>query len=225
MALAVSGARRLSPTQAGSLTASVRPVESFWQSGNKRGPDGGGGGRGGNVVLRADSALRCLATVGSSALNASQGGRGGPQGRVGRAGSDLLVRVPVGTTVWRRLDVDLSDSSAEEEVYEQEDSTPSGSGCNYRPALRLVADLSEDGATALVARGGKGGRGNATLGHAPGKGSQQDAAEPGAPGDIVPLLLELKAVADVGLVGAPNVGKSTLLVRFMCSIRLQEITC
>lgn len=183
---------------------------SFWQSSNKRGPDGGGGGSGGDVVLRADSALRCLATVGSSALNARPGGRGGPQGRLGRAGSDLVVRVPVGTTVWRRLDADFDESGADDEV--DEVAAPSGTGRNYRPALQLLADLTQDGATAVVARGGSGGRGNATVGHAPGKGWQQDTAEPGSPGEVVRLLLELKAVADVGLVGAPNVGKSTLLV-------------
>jgi GTP-binding protein len=89
---------------------------------------------------------------------------------------------------------------------------PSGHGRNFRPSLRLLADLSEDGATAVVARGGRGGRGNASLGQDT-KGSQRDASEPGVKGGVTPLLLELKAVADVGLVGAPNVGKSTLLVR------------
>jgi GTPase involved in cell partitioning and DNA repair len=90
--------------------------------------------------------------------------------------------------------------------------TRSGYGRNYRPALRLLADLSQDGATAVVARGGRGGRGNASLGHDT-VGSQRDVSEPGVEGGVTPLLLELKAVADVGLVGAPNAGKSTLLVR------------
>jgi hypothetical protein len=87
-----------------------------------------------------------------------------------------------------------------------------GYGRNYRPALRLLADLSEAGATAVVARGGRGGRGNASIDESK-LGSQRDASEAGGEGDVVPLLMELKAVADVGLVGAPNVGKSTLLVR------------
>ena len=87
-----------------------------------------------------------------------------------------------------------------------------GYGRNYRPALRLLADLSAAGATAVVARGGRGGRGNASLDDSK-LGSQRDTSEAGGDGGVIPLLLELKAVADVGLVGAPNVGKSTLLVR------------
>ena len=87
-----------------------------------------------------------------------------------------------------------------------------GLGRNYRPTLRLLADLNEAGASAVVARGGRGGRGNASLDHSK-LGSQRDDSEAGVEGQTLPLLLELKAVADVGLVGAPNVGKSTLLVR------------
>ena len=98
----------------------------------------------------------------------------------------------------------------------------SGHGRNYRPSLRLLADLVRDGDTAVVARGGRGGRGNAALGHDT-PGSQRDHAERGARGDIVPLLMELKAVADVGLVGAPNAGKSTLLV--CCSPAAHRIAC
>ena len=87
-----------------------------------------------------------------------------------------------------------------------------GLGRNYRPTLRLLADLNEAGASAVVARGGRGGRGNASLDQSK-PGSQRDDSEAGVEGQTLPLLLELKAVADVGLVGAPNVGKSTLLVR------------
>ena len=83
---------------------------------------------------------------------------------------------------------------------------------NYRPPLRLLADLCEDGASLTVALGGGGGRGNGSMALNVGKlGSQRDAGEPGEPGQVFPLLLELKSVADVGLVGPPNAGKSTLL--------------
>ena len=187
-------------------------------SSNKRGADGGNGGHGGDVVLQADSALRCLAAVGGPSLNASTGSRGGPQGRQGRAGAALVVRVPVGTTVWQRLDVDgegVDDPAAGgvvQEVGILSGAPPSGTGRNYRPALQLLADLTEHDAVTVVARGGRGGKGNASIGHEAGKGWQQDAVEAGTPGQVVPLLLELKVVADVGLVGAPNVGKSTLLV-------------
>ena len=77
---------------------------SFWHapSRRKRGPDGGNGGHGGDVVLCADAGVRCLAGV-STSLGGEKGGRGGPQGRAGRRGEDCLVRVPVGTVVWQRL--------------------------------------------------------------------------------------------------------------------------
>ena len=99
-----------------------------------------------------------------------------------------------------------------------------GLGRNYRPKLRLVADLNEAGASAVVARGGRGGRGNASLDQSK-LGSQRDDSEAGVEGQTLPLLLELKAVADVGLVGAPNVGKSTLLVRpaQLCSARSADV--
>ena len=87
-----------------------------------------------------------------------------------------------------------------------------GWGRNYRPALRQLADLSAEGDRFVLASGGRGGRGNASLGRSL-LGSQRDTGEPGALGAVVPLLMELKTVADVGLVGAPNAGKSTLLVR------------
>ena len=165
---------------------------SFWQASNKRGPDGGNGGHGGDVVLQADAALRCLAAVHGPALNASTGSRGGPQARQGRAGPALVVRVPVGTTVWQRLDVDgedMDDADGGAEVpYGSMPSgaPPSGTGRNYRPALQLLADLTEHEATAVVARGGRGGKGNAAIGHAAGKGWQQDAFEPGTPGRWCP---------------------------------------
>lgn len=77
---------------------------SFWHAParRKRGPEGGNGGSGGDVVVCADAAVRCLAGV-STSCNAQPGGRGGPQQRAGRRGADCIVRVPVGTVVWQRL--------------------------------------------------------------------------------------------------------------------------
>ncbi len=87
---------------ASALTLS--PLHSFWHAPakRKRGPEGGNGGGGGDVVVRADASVRCLAGV-TTASNALPGGRGGPQGRAGRRGTDFLIRVPVGTVVWQRL--------------------------------------------------------------------------------------------------------------------------
>jgi GTP-binding protein len=89
----------------------------------------------------------------------------------------------------------------------------SGSGPNFRPALRLLADLATAGDSVRVASGGRGGRGNGGTLEGDKPGSQRDVAEAGGAGGCEPLLLELKSVADVGLVGPPNAGKSTLLVR------------
>ena len=138
-------------------------VLSFWMSSNKRGPDGGNGGHGGDVVLQADSALRCLAAVGGPSLNASTGSRGGPQGRQGRAGAALVVRVPVGTTVWQRLDEDgegVDDPAVGgvvPEVGSLKGAPPSGTGRNYRPALQLLADLTARATRPSAMRRAKGG--------------------------------------------------------------------
>jgi len=134
----------------------------------------------------------------------------------------------------RRADVDAGDSDEEEEEEEEEEVDPepargrrgrplpppppppplrpaSGSGPNFRPPMRLLADLKAEGEAVVVASGGRGGRGNGSTLEADKVGSQRDGAEAGGGGAVAPLLLELKSVADVGLVGPPNAGKSTLL--------------
>lgn len=153
------------------------------------------------MVLHAAESVRCLAHI-STTLSAERGGRGGPNACAGLRGADCVVSVPVGTMVWVREDASGGESAA----------TPaSGVGRNYRPALRELADLSVAGAEVVAACGGRGGRGNtATPGSGP-LGSQRTVAEAGGAGGRASLLLELKAVADVGLVGPPNCGKSTLM--------------
>lgn len=146
------------------------------------GPDGGDGGRGGDVVCAADPQLHTLRDFRyRTRFLAQRGGDGGSANRHGADGHDLLVRVPVGTVI--------RDAETGE----------------------MLADLAEAGRRVVVARGGRGGRGNARF-----KSSVNQAprrTEPGRPGEERWVTLELKLLADVGLVGLPNAGKSTLLSR------------
>lgn len=145
---------------------------------DRGGPDGGDGGRGGDVVFMADQNLNTLLNFRyKQELDAEHGQAGSKRNKRGRSGEDLLVKVPVGTQVY----------------FEG----------------KLVADLTGAGQRAVVAHGGDGGFGNAHF-----KSSTRQApkvAELGERGEERALTLELKLLADVGLVGLPNAGKSTFL--------------
>ena len=147
------------------------------------GPDGGDGGRGGDVVLIADRNLSTLIEQRMRGENRAECGTPGQRAnRTGRNGGTLEIRVPVGTIV--------RDQEAEGES-------------------SVLADLSAHGAHFLAARGGRGGRGNARF--ATPTRQAPDRSERGNPGQVRLLRLSLKLLADVGLVGFPNAGKSTLL--------------
>ncbi len=170
----------------------------------KGGPDGGDGGKGGDIVFKADKDTDTLIDFRfTPILTAEDGKNGSGQRSAGRSGKDLIVEVPIGTVVYR-LEEYANDSTSD---------TLKGA----RPSLRssaehsriLLADLTHDGQTAIIAKGGDGGFGNAHF-----KSSTRQApliAEVGEPGEEFVAKLELKMLADVGLVGLPNAGKSTFL--------------
>ncbi|HEX5370073.1 MAG TPA: GTPase ObgE [Dehalococcoidia bacterium] len=142
------------------------------------GPDGGDGGRGGDVIVQADEGLTTLAHFRHSRVYKAEPGTPGAGGkRHGRNGTNLLLKVPVGTVI------QAADGAA--------------------------WDLDESGASVIVARGGDGGRGNARFSNS--IRQAPSFSEKGMPGEELELHLELKLLADVGLVGLPNAGKSTLL--------------
>ncbi|MGB7297290.1 MAG: GTPase ObgE [Candidatus Aminicenantales bacterium] len=146
----------------------------------KGGPDGGRGGDGGGVVLAAEEGLSSLSYFRFHPINRAGNGAAGQGGnRSGRKGQDLVLSVPVGTVV--------KDEASGEQLF----------------------DFLNPGQKYLAARGGKGGRGNATYATPTHRAPRE--WQPGMPGEEKNLVLELKLIADVGLVGFPNVGKSTLI--------------
>jgi len=153
----------------------------------KGGPDGGDGGKGGDVVFRGTNRLMSLYDFRLHRHYFAKNGEGGMgRDRYGKAAPNLLVELPVGTLIF--------------EVTEHEDGTTTE---------ELIADLVEDGTEIVICEGGKGGRGNLHFKSSTNRTPRY--AEPGFPGEEKRIRLELKVLADVGLLGLPSAGKSTFI--------------
>lgn len=198
----------------------------------KGGPSGGNGGHGGDVILEASHDLNNL--IGQyykPRLIAPKGHPGLGKGMDGKAGKSIIIKVPCGTVVWKLPAPPVVEETPEDDVESDEPSEPTddsetvqavtpdptasdshveegGEDCEDE-AIEQVADLTEHGQRFILCKGGRGGLGNRNFATA--RRQAPRFAQPGETGGEGSFLFELKIMAEVGLVGYPNAGKSTLL--------------
>src|SRR5437867_1652442 len=184
----------------------------------KGGPDGGDGGRGGDVILQADRHVDNLANLFyEPIIAAKKGGHGMGKKMAGRAGANKIVKVPVGTIAFstegdQRLTFSAqpSTSNAEQLVTPTESREHANlSGVGNRQSADPIVDLIRDGQEFVLCRGGAGGKGNVHFKSSRNRAPRQYTE--GEEGEQGYFLFELRTIADAGLVGYPNAGKSTLL--------------
>ncbi len=202
----------------------------------KGGPSGGNGGRGGDVILEADHDLNNLIAQYYQPRLIAEDGQGGlGKGCDGHAGKDLLIKVPCGTLVWelsRVIPVEEPPEGEEEDIpslpssfsrrpllraaggqvleVDLADETPdANAGSGPKPEGKLIADLTENGQRFVLCHSGRGGLGNRNFATATHQAPR--FAQPGEGGEEGEFRFELRIVAEVGLTGYPNAGKSTLL--------------
>ena len=164
----------------------------------KGGPDGGDGGRGGDVVLHADRHVDNLSHLFyEPIIKAKNGGHGMGKKMHGRSAPPKIVKVPVGTIVWE-AELRASNETADESGIR-----------DSRAAIQPVVDLTRDGQEFVLCHGGAGGKGNVHFKSSRNRAPRQYTE--GGEGEQSHFLLELRTIADAALVGYPNAGKSTLL--------------
>ena len=169
------------------------------------GPDGGDGGRGGDVILRADRHVDNLANLFYEPIvRAKNGAHGKGKRMAGRAGTDKIVRVPLGTIVWQ-----TDEGKRPSPINREQASSARRPTSNSEQSAISVVDLTRDGQEFVLCRGGAGGKGNVHFKSSRNRAPRQYTD--GEEGEGGYFLLELRTIADAGLIGYPNAGKSTLL--------------